>query len=142
MSYYQFLKMRLHDIMWGSDLIASRFFVSLASIFWSFLLFWPGDTFARPTYTLMSKFANETTWAILFGLQGLAGLYSIIHKSRDKLLLVTDAVLGCMLWTGSCVAMLLSVYPPPAAISAEIVAAIMSWWILVRYPIDWEKKNE
>jgi Na+/citrate or Na+/malate symporter len=90
----------------------------------------------------MSKFANETTWAILFGLQGLAGLYSIIHKSRDKLLLVTDAVLGCMLWTGSCVAMLLSVYPPPAAISAEIVAAIMSWWILVRYPIDWEKKNE
>ncbi len=141
MNYYQFLCRRLSVILWGSDLIATRFFLASASLMWSFLLFWPGDTFARPTYSLMSKFAGEITWAILFGVQGLAGIYSIIHKSRNHLLLISDAALGCALWTGSCVAMLLSVYPPPAAISAEIIAAIMSWWVLVRYPVDWEKRN-
>ena len=131
----------MYIILWGSDLVATRFFLSVASLMWSFLLFWPGDTFARPTYTLMAKFGSETAWAILFGIQGAAGLYSIIHRSRNRALLVSDAILGCILWTGSCVAMLLSVYPPPAAISAEIVAAIMSWWVLVRYPVDWEKRQ-
>jgi hypothetical protein len=32
--------------------------------------------------------------------------------------------------------MLMSVYPPPAAISAEIAAAFASWWVLVRFSVD------
>jgi hypothetical protein len=138
-SQCKFLKTRISDIFWGSDLIASRFFISLASLCWSFLLFWPGETFGRPTYTLMGKLAPEWAWALMFGIQGALGMYSILYKSRNKFLLIGDGILGCILWTGSCVAMLLSVYPPPAAISAEIIAAFMSWWILVRYPIDLEK---
>ncbi len=139
MKHLRYIKRRINDILWGSDLIASRFFLALASLMWAFLLFWPGDTFTRPTYTLMGKFGGEWTWAFLFLIQGGLALYSLLYKSRNRILLIGDGVLGCFLWTGSCVAMLLSVYPPPAAISAEIIAAFMSWWILVRYPVDLEK---
>ena len=127
---------------WASDISNLRFTLAIASLIWAFLLFWPGDTFARPTYTLMGKFASEWVWASLFGIQGLAALYSTILDTKYKILILLDGVLGCILWTGSCIAMLLSVYPPPAAISAEITAAITSWWILVRYPLDMGVVNE
>ena len=142
LAHLKFLNRRFSDILWGSDLLASRFFLAMASLTWAFLLFWPGDTFQRPTYTLMGKFATEWVWACLFLVQGGLALYSLLYKSRNKFLLLGDGILGCILWTGSCVAMLLSVYPPPAAISAEIIAAFMSWWILVRYPVDIEKKTK
>ena len=128
------LKTRLNLVLWGSDLIATRFFIATASLIWGFLLFWPGETFGRPTYDMMAKFASEPVWAILFTLHGVLSLYALLYNIKSKSLLVFDGVLGCLLWTGSCVAMLLSVYPPPAAISAEIVTAFASWWVLVRYP--------
>lgn len=126
----------LHRIFWKGDTEVVRMLISVASLMWSFLLFWPGDTFARPTYTLMAEFGSEHVWGTLFLVQGLAGVFSILYNCKKICILVLDSILGCILWTGSCVAMVLSVYPPPAAISAEIIVAWFSWWLLLRLPID------
>lgn len=123
-------------IFWKSETEAIKLYIAMASLLWSFLLFWPGDTFSRPTYKLMAEFGSETTWAILFLVQGLAGLIVLLFKCKRTALAVLDSILGCILWTGSCMAMILSAYPPPAAISAEIVAAWFSWWLLLRLPLD------
>lgn len=127
------LKDRIRHLMFGIDMEGTRFTLALAAIIWSIMLFWTGDTFSRPTYTYMAAIADELTWATLFGFQGLCALYSLLSEKKNQFLLNADALLGCLLWSGSCIAMLASVYPPPAAISAEIAATFSSWWILVRF---------
>ena len=127
---------RFKTILFAADLKFARAALAWASLLWCLMLLWPGDTFQRPTYELMGKYAPEWVWATSFGIHGI---YSLINLSRDKIRQTVDWVvegmLGCVLWTSSCFFMLFSVYPPPAAISAEIVSAFTSWVILARYPI-------
>ena len=66
-------------------------------------------------------------------------LWSLIYGYRSKALFVLDALLGAFLWSVSCWSMLLSVYPPPAAIAAELTSAVASWWMIVRYQIGDER---
>ena len=136
------LKERLRHLMFAIDMEGTRFTLALAACLWSIMLFWSGDTFDRPTYTVMASIADELTWAALFGLQGICAFYSLLTEKKTRFLFNFDAVLGCLLWSGSCVAMLMSVYPPPAAISAEIAAAFASWWVLVRFSVDKEGGND
>lgn len=117
-----------------ADLWPARFYIALSSIVWSILLFWPGDTFGRPTYTIMSHIASEMVWATMFGIVGICGLITLYFDIRNRVALFFDAAFSCVLWTSSCAAMLMSVYPVPAAISAEITTAMLSWWILANYP--------
>lgn len=118
---------------WYRDTAAVQFLIGLAGIFWSVMLFWPGDTFERQTYFYMAEFMSEHAWAWFFGIHGVV---MIILSSRVVQFSfwfdVIFMTIGCVLWTGSCIAMLLSVYPPPAAIAAEIALAFGAWWILVR----------
>ena len=120
-------------ILFNADLQAVRIMLAWGAIFWSLMLFWPGNTFDRPTYHIMSHYASEAVWAAAFGVQGVVMMWSLLSGKHSKLTLISDAVLGCILWTASCLCMLASVYPPPAAISAEITSAVASWWVLVRY---------
>ena len=136
------LKERLRHLMFGIDMEGTRFTLALAACLWSVMLFWSGDTFDRQTYSVMASIADELTWATLFGLQGICAFYSLLAEKKNRFLFNFDAVLGCLLWSGSCVAMLMSVYPPPAAISAEIAAAFASWWVLVRFSVDKEGGND
>jgi hypothetical protein len=130
---------RYLHILFQSDLEATRLMLAWGAVFWAVMLFWPGDTFSRPTYTIMGSYASEHVWAAAFLLQGVVMMYSLICGYKSRITLVVDAVLGCILWTVSCLCMLASVYPPPAAISAEICAAVASWWVLVRYHLPPEK---
>jgi len=126
---------RLSFLLWKTDLVGTRFFLSLGAIMWGVLLLWEGDTFSRPTYSLMGSFASETTWGILFLVQGVVAGIGLLWDKGDKTLFFLDALLGCILWTVSCLAMLWAVSPPPAAISSEISAAFAAWWVLVRYKV-------
>lgn len=121
-------------ILLHADITLLRLFMSASSFLWAVMLFWPGDTFARPTYEYMSHFAIEEVWATVFLLHAIISITSLAFKQIRYLSVLGEGFLGCLLWTSSCFLMLLSVFPPPAAISAEIIAAIASWWILVRYP--------
>lgn len=66
-------------------------------------------------------------------------LYSLLWGYKARWSFVLDALLGCILWTGSTLACFLAhyksiyTYQPPAAMSYEVIAAVFSWWHLVRY---------
>lgn len=136
--------LRIHHIMWRSDLEATRFMLAAGSLVWAMLLFLPGDLFSptRTTYTLMAALAREEIWASLFLLQGLVMTYSLLWGYRSRLSFLLDAILGCVLWTSSTAACFIahfsgwSGYQPPAAMSYEVMGALASWWCLVRYSVD------
>ena len=126
---------RYAHLLLNADMQSTRVILAWGAILWSLMLFWPGDTFDRPTYTIMGHIASEEVWATAFGVQGVVMLWSLLYGYRNRITLMIDAVLGCLLWSTSCLCMLASVYPPPAAISAEITSAVASWWFLVRYSL-------
>lgn len=123
---------QLYRLFWTIDLSALRFTTAIGSMLWSLMLFWPGNTFIRPTYDIMGSMMTEFQWAASFFLHSCLLFSSLVSGERNKYLEFFETSLGCFLWTGSCIAMLNSVYPPPAAISAEIAVAFSSWWALCR----------
>lgn len=127
---------RLKRIIFLESMDSLRVCLSVAALTWSALLYWPGDTFNRPTYDLMNYVAGELWWATAFLLQGVVMLLALLYDYRDRFVVLFDCVMGCVLWSACTVMMLLSVYPPPAAISAEIIMAFASWWVLVRFLAD------
>ena len=147
MRHYDFtrkrnIKSRIYHIMWKSDMEATRLSLSLGALLWAALLFWPGELFSpsRTTYSVMAEIMPEYCWASLFLIQGSVMLYSLLYGHKSRISFITDALLGCVLWTASTAACFLAhfnggfgSYQPPAAMSYEIVAACGSWWHLVRY---------
>ena len=57
--------------LFDSDLIASRLALFIAETLWAIMLFWPGGTFDRPTYSEMAKVAPELVWATAFGISAV-----------------------------------------------------------------------
>ena len=125
----------LKPILMNSDTTMVRLILGMSSLLWSIMLFWPGDTFGRPTYALMEKWFSEEVWASLYLVHAITAIISVLFKQVKYFSVLSEGVLGCFMWSSSCFLMLLSVYPPPAAISAEIVVAFASWWVLARYPV-------
>lgn len=127
---------KLVDVIVFSDMRGVRLLLAWGSIFWGVLLLWPGETFSRPTYALMAKFAPEVVWGLAFLFQGAVMMYSLITQRHGKPIFIMDCMLGCALWVIATVACFASVSPPPAAMSAELVATFASFWNLVRFASD------
>lgn len=128
---------RLRQILLFGDLSLAKIILGLGSILWSLLLFWPGDTFgpSRQTYSLMSHLMPEIVWATMFLVHGATSLWAILWCRKDAWLVIGDNVLGSLLWSCSASLMMFAYLPDnplPAAISAEIILAILSWWFLIR----------
>ena len=118
--------------LFDSDLIAARLLLALAEMFWAIGLLWPGDTFGRPTYTMMSQIAPENCWAVVFLVTSVVQ-YRIIspgwHGTKGAW------VFSCFnagLWVLVNFCMFASVYPPPAAISGELALAVGALWVAAR----------
>lgn len=134
----------------------TRLGLIFGSLLWAFFLILPVPLFptmeqissggGRVTYTVMALIAPENLWALLFLINAIATAYSLFYKVRSRITLLLDGVLGCVLWTGSTVACFaahwplldgffasLAAYPPPAAMSGEIVMAFYSWWHMIRH---------
>lgn len=118
--------------LFESDLIASRMTLALAEILWAIMLWWPGDTFSRPTYTVMAHVANEDLWGLAFMASGVTQLTIAISQQTNTAFARYFAGWNAVLWLYVVVSMLLSVYPPPAAIAGEMALAISAAWIWVR----------
>jgi hypothetical protein len=115
-----------------SDLIATRMTLAMAELLWAVMLFWPGDTFARPTYEIMGELSPEIAWACAFLFSGIVQAKLALSANRDTVFAHAFGVWNAGLWLVTVTAMLLAVYPPPAAIGGEIALALAAIWVAVR----------
>ena len=129
--------------LFDSDLIASRLALFLAEALWAIMLFWPGDTFDRPTYSEMAKVAPELVWATAFGISAVLQISIVIYDQYDRTWAHVFAAWNALLWWASIALMLAGVYPPPAAIGGEAALAVSALWIAVRplYFLTWERRH-
>jgi len=123
---------RITDAIFDSDLIASRIVLAMAELFWAVLLLWPGDSFSRPTYGVMAHVMPEDAWALVFLVSAITQITIVILNDYHSRFSRYFAAWNAALWGFCVVAMLLSVYPPPAAIGGEIALAFSSLWIWAR----------
>ena len=125
----------LSRAFFDSDLVATRLMLFMGELAWAVMLWWPGDTFARPTYGHMGHLANETLWAIAFTATALAQLHIVAFELHDSHGARAFAWWNAALWCCAVLMMLASVCPPPAAIGMEIAGMLGACWIAVRPPI-------
>lgn len=123
---------KVSTALFDSDLIATRVFLAIAEFLWAGMLWWPGDSFSRPTYTVMAVVMPEDMWAILFMVTGCLQMYIVINSLYNTLRAHYFALWNASLWTAVVLSMLLSVYPPPAAIAGEVSMMFAAVWIWLR----------
>lgn len=118
--------------LFDSDLICTRLTLALAELCWFLMLLWPGDTFDRPTYTVMSVAASEMAWAAIFGATSFFQFAIVLRGSFESDWARVFATWNAGLWIFTVGSMLLSVYPPPAAVGGEIALMVAAVWIWAR----------
>lgn len=122
----------LSRALWDSDLITTRITLGLGELFWAVMLFWAGDTFSRPTYAHMAYIMNEELWGFVFLASSIVQIGIVLSEQFHTPFARVFAGWNALLWFFIVTSMLLSVYPPPAAIGGEIALAIVSVWIWLR----------
>ena len=118
--------------IFDTDLTGVRLGLAMSSFVWFALLAWPGETFGRPTYTIMSHVMSEEAWAFIFLTDAVAQMSIVLQEDFHSKFARYFAGFNATLWGFVVISMLLSVSPPAAAISAEIVSAVWAFWIWVR----------
>ena len=123
---------RIAEVIFDSDMIATRLTLALAELIWALTLFWHGDTFSRPTYSLMSEIAIEELWGAVFLLTAWTQWSLLLIGDFECRFARLFAAWNALLWGFVVIAMYFSVTPPPAAISGEAALALAAGWILIR----------
>ena len=123
---------RVIELIYGSDLMGTRFLLGIAELLWAVTLLWPGETFGRPTYHGMQLFATEEVWGFIFLFSSFWQFQILKSRKFHCPAAVVFAGWNSLLWIFVVVSMYMSVYPPPAAISGELALAIGAAWIFVR----------
>jgi hypothetical protein len=118
--------------LFDSDLIGARLIIAMAEFFWFVMLIWPGDTMTRSPYRLMAALMPEDYWAMVFlascFFQTLIVITEAYHARASRYFSVFNA----FMWVYVVASILMSIYPPPAAIAGEIAIAIAAMWIWLR----------
>lgn len=122
----------LSRLLWDTDMVATRFILGIAEALWALMLIWPGDTFTRPTYSHMKVVMYEEAWALLFLISAVTQMSIILIEDFHSRFARYFAAWNASLWTFVVGSMLISVYPPPAAIAGEIALAVGAVWIWLR----------
>ena len=119
-------------VLFDSDLIITRLLLGFSEVMWSILLLWPGETFSRPTYHVMSEVMPEEAWGALFLVTGAVQFTIVGMEHFHSMFARYFACWNACLWVFTVVGMFLSVYPPPAAISGEVALMLAAIWIWIR----------
>lgn len=118
--------------LWDSDLVATRVSLAIAEFFWAVMLLWPGDTFDRPTYHVMSRVMNEDAWGFVILLSAATQITIVMMESFHTLFARVFAAWNATLWVFLVASMLMSVFPPPAAVGGEVALAAAAVWVWIR----------
>ena len=122
----------LTEVLWDSELTSSRVLLSMGELFWGIMLLWEGETFNRLPYERMSGIMEENSWAFVFLLSSIIQLYIVMIDKYHSRFSRYFACWTAVLWSYVSVSILLSIYPPPAAIGGELALAISAIWIWIR----------
>ena len=122
----------LSSALFDTDLISTRITLAMAEVLWALMLFWPGNTFVRPTYEIISGVMSETAWALTFLISGILQISIVLFNQYRRPWAQVFANWNAVLWVFVVGASLMSVYPPPAAIGGEIALACAAFWIWAR----------
>lgn len=123
---------RILSIIFQSDLHGVRAILGLAELTWFVTLIWPGSTFDRPTYLVMSRIMGEEAWAFVFLITGVVQ-WSILYKMDFHSKMSTYfAGWNLALWLYVVISMYISITPPPAAVSGEFALALAAGWVWIR----------
>ena len=117
------------DALFKSDFVATRLILAMAELIWALMLFWPGNTFSRPTYTVMGEIAPELCWAVLFLFTAGIQYYIVASRATQTKAARYFSCWNALLWVTAVGSMLVSVYPPPAAIGGEFALMFAAVWI-------------
>lgn len=128
----------LSRALFDTDLIVTRLVLGVAEMLWAIMLIWPGDTFSRPTYHGMSHVMNEEAWAFVFLLSAITQISIVVMEQFHTAFARYFSGWNAGLWIFVVTSMMISVYPPPAAIAGEIALAGAALWIFIRPYIIFE----
>lgn len=127
------IAIRFLRLAFYSDTHVVRFLLVLAEMIWGVTLLWPGDTFGRPTYAVMSHvLPSEELWGIIWIFTGLTQFYILSTGDYHDRASVIFSGFNTILWWFVVISMYLSVSPIPAAISGELALAVGASWVYIR----------
>lgn len=118
--------------LWDTDLIGVRLLLFLGELLWAVMLLWPGETFNRATYELMASAMSEMAWTVVFLASAVTQITIILREDFSSAFARYFAAWNACLWLFTVASMLLSIYPPPAAIGGEIALALGAVWVWIR----------
>jgi len=118
--------------LFDSDLVATRITLALAEMCWFIMLAWPGETFGRPTYHVMSLLMSEPMWALTMLCTSIIQISIVLYGCLHCNFARKFAAFNAVLWVYLVSSMLISVYPPPAAIGGEIALMFSAIWVFIR----------
>lgn len=105
-----------------------RFWFGLTAIGYAvFLLRVPADHYE---YAVTMQVASRYVWVALFILVGCATVYGAVTSKYSKATLVVEGFLGVAVWTAVGISSSIS----QGSIGAVTIAAVISIYLLIRYP--------
>lgn len=122
----------LSRALWDSDLVATRVSLAIGEFLWAIMLLWPGDTFGRPTYSVMSHVMHEEAWGMALLLSAVTQITIVMTNEYHHWFSRLFAAWNAALWMFLCASMVISVSPPPAAIGGEMALAFAATWVWLR----------
>jgi len=131
-NYRERMVVALSQALFDSDLVSSRITLAIAELAWAIMLFWPGETFNRPTYTMMSHVAPELAWSFIFLITAFFQFTIVALDDYHSVFSRYFAAYNAGMWLFVVGSMLVSVYPPPAAVGGEIALMFTAVWIWLR----------
>lgn len=129
---YKTILPNISRAMFDTDLTNTRITLAFAEFLWAVMLFWPGATFNRPAYFMMSNVMSEITWGFVFLASSMVQLYIALFNHQNRDWAKVFANWNAVLWVFVVGAAMLSVSPPPAAMAGEISLACAAFWIWFR----------
>lgn len=118
--------------LFDTELVMLRILLGVSELFWSILLFWPGDSFSQPYYSTINQYISETQLAIIFILFAFTQFYVIFTEKFHCKFSQGFACLSVVLWCVTISSVFLAVYPPPSQIGGEIALMFGAVWIWLR----------
>ena len=132
---------RIREVLFDSDMVATRTLLAIAELIWAINLLWPGASFERSTYSTMALLADEKVWGLAFLITSYVQWQIVIIGEFHSKMARGFSYWNALLWCYCAGSIYASVYPPAAALSAELTLALASFWICIRPLLHKESVN-